>query len=174
MRGPSGLLAFLAAMVSLAVVALACTGSALPDVPELEQQATSLNRTIMCPVCPGESIDQSQNPLAVQMRAIVFEKLTEGWSGQQIKDFFAERYGRVVLLDPPTEGIGLAAWVVPPVVILVAVVTLLLTLHWMSRSPDPASATVGEEAPLTVGEREEYFQRIEAALDLEQEPDNTG
>ena len=158
----------------VALVALACTSNALSDVPELEQRAYSLNQAIMCPVCPGESIDQSQNALAVQMRAIVIDKMTAGWSEQQIKDFFVERYGPSVLLEPPTEGISLAAWVVPPAVILGAVIALLLALRWMRRSPGPGVATRGEEPALTMGERKEYFKRIEAALDLEEESDNTG
>ncbi len=71
---------------------------------DLEQVAQGLYEVILCPVCPGESIARSQNPLAVQMRTIVIERLTEGWSGQRIKDFFVERYGASVLLKSPTEG----------------------------------------------------------------------
>ena len=163
----------LAGLASMAIVAAACTAIALSDVPELEQQAYSLNKAIMCPVCPGESIDQSQNPLAVQMRAIVFDKLSTGWSDQQIKDFFVERYGPSVLLAPPSEGFGLAAWIVPPATILGAVVALLLALRWMRRSPGPGESTGGEESALTMDERRDYFRRIEGALDLEKEPDNT-
>ena len=133
-RHPTKKMVLLASLAMTALVALACTGSASSDVPELEQQAYSLNQAIMCPVCPGESIDQSQNPLAVQMRAMVIDKLATGWSDQQIKDFFVERYGPSVLLEPPTEGISLAAWVVPPAVILGAVIALLLALRWMRRS----------------------------------------
>ncbi len=174
LQNPAVTTVLLVGLLSLTLVALACTSNALGDVPELEQQAYSLNKTIMCPVCPGESIDQSQNPLAVQMRAIVIDKLTEGWSGQQIKDFFVERYGPSVLLEPPTEGISLAAWIVPPTAILGAVIALLLALRWMRRSRDPEVAAGGEELALTVDERKDYVLRIEAALDLEQEPDNTG
>lgn len=162
----------LVGLATIAIVALACTGDARSDVPELEQQAYSLNQAIMCPVCPGESIDQSQNPLAVQMRAIVLDKLTTGWSDQQIKDFFVERYGPSVLLAPPTEGISLAAWIVPPAAIVGAVIALLLALRWMRRSQEVARA--GEGSALTAGERKEYFQRIEAALDLEEEADGAG
>ena len=164
----------LASLAMTALMALACTGSASSDVPELEQQAASLNQAIMCPVCPGESIDQSQNPLAVQMRAMVIDKLATGWSDQQIKDFFVERYGPSVLMAPPTEGINLAAWIVPPATMLGAVIALLLALRWMRRSQAPDIATGGENSALTKGERKEYFRRIEAALDLEDEPDSTG
>jgi len=59
------------ALAALAILALACTSNTDDDIPEIERKTHSLNKAIMCPVCPGESIDQSQNPLAVSMRGIV-------------------------------------------------------------------------------------------------------
>ena len=76
-----------------AIMLSACTVLGKSDVPDMERRAQDLNETIMCPVCPGESIDQSANPLAGQMRDIVYEKLNEGWTDRQIEDFFVERYG---------------------------------------------------------------------------------
>ena len=105
-------------LVSVVFLVVACTSGAKDDVPPIELQATSLNKAIMCPVCPGESIDQSQNPLAVSMRQIVAEKLADGWTGQQIEEFFVERYGPSVLLAPPKEGISLVVWFLPPVAVL--------------------------------------------------------
>ena len=94
----------LAAAVFL-VFALAC--SARSEAPDVEQRAQDLNKTIMCPVCPGESIDQSQHPLAAQMRGIVDRRLREGWAEEQIADSFVESYGPRVLLEPPASGISL-------------------------------------------------------------------
>ena len=96
----------------LAVAVVAC--SATYEVPDLERRAQQINKSVMCPVCPGESIDQSQHPLSVQMRAAVDEKLGEGWSDGQVREFFVERYGPAVLLEPPAEGAHLVAWLVPP------------------------------------------------------------
>ena len=120
--------------VILVLLAASCTLASDRDVPEIERRASALNKTIMCPVCPGESIDQSQNPLARQMRGVVREKLAEGWSETQIKGFLVERYGPSVLLEPPTTGFSLAAWIVPPVAFALALAALLLTLKWMRMS----------------------------------------
>ena len=87
----TGVFAF--ALIVVMALTYGCVTTASPDIPEAERRASALNKAIMCPVCPGESIDQSQNPLAVQMRAIVDEKLEEGWDEGRIKDFFVERYG---------------------------------------------------------------------------------
>jgi len=59
------------AAAAMALVAVLAACSAKADVPELERLAQQVNKGVMCPLCPGESIDQSQNPLAVQMRGIV-------------------------------------------------------------------------------------------------------
>ena len=159
------------ALAALAILALACTSNTGDDIPEIERKTHSLNKAIMCPVCPGESIDQSQNPLAVSMRSIVAEKLTDGWTGDQIKDFFVERYGPSVLLEPPREGISLAAWVLPPMAVVVAIFAVFVGLRWMRRPTAIPSAVTSENTVLTLDEQESYFRRIEAALDLDDTPD---
>ena len=118
-----------------ALGALGCVTGGGDGAPEQERRAHELNKTIMCPLCPGESIDQSQNPLSVQMRAVVSEKIAEGWTDDEIRDFFVERYGPTVLMEPPTEGMGLVAWLVPPIAVAVVVGGLLGVLIWLSRPP---------------------------------------
>ena len=148
------------APAAFAALLWACALASEPDVPNVERRAAKLGKVIMCPVCPGESISQSQNPLAVQMRAIVREKLEDGWSDRQIQDFLVERYGPSVLLEPPAEGFGLAAWIVPPVAFALAIAALLLTLKWMRMSAE-ASADSGADEQT---ERRAYVSRIEEAL----------
>lgn len=94
----------------------------------------SLNKELMCPVCPGESIDQSQNPLAVQMRNLIVEQIELGWSDDQIRDFFVSRYGPRVLLSPPLKGFGLWAWLIPPLILIFSLIFLLYVLRRMSSS----------------------------------------
>ena len=149
---PCGLLALVALLT-------ACTVAAIDQLPEGERRANALNKTIMCPVCPGESIDQSQNALAVQMRGIVQEKLSDGWDDDQIKEFFVERYGPSVLLEPPTAGFSLAAWIVPPVAFGMAVVALLLTLRWMR-----ISGLREESQAVTPTEDRDYESRVDDAI----------
>ena len=146
------------ALIAATAFGQACVTTTTPNVPDEERRASALNKAIMCPVCPGESIDQSQNPLAVQMRAIVDEKLAEGWSEQQIKDFFVERYGPSVLLEPPSEGFGITAWIVPPLAFALALASLYLTLRWMRRISEQ-----GDENGVEDEERMRYVRRLEEA-----------
>ena len=149
---------FAFALAAALAPALGCVTTADTGVPEAERRASELNKSLMCPVCPGESIDQSQNPLAVQMRAIVDEKLALGWSEPEIKDFFVERYGPSVLMEPPSAGFGIAAWIVPPLAFALALASLYLTLRWMRRISDQDSENEEEDS-----ERMEYVRRLDAA-----------
>ena len=154
-----------ATILALAV-AMLVTGCALgEDIPAPERRAQQLNKAIMCPVCPGESIDQSQNPLAGQMRAIVADKLEQGWNEQQIQVFFVERYGPSILLEPPRRGFALMVWLLPPVALLGAGVILYVALRLMRRTSATATGTPGDEVWLSDAERQDYFRRIEATLD---------
>ena len=154
----------IALFAALAIVAVAAACSLQESISPLELQAQGLNEAIMCPVCPGESIDQSRNPLAIQMRGIVVDKLEQGWSGDQIKDFFVERYGPSVLLSPPREGFSLAVWVVPPIVLIGAGISLYLVLKLMRGPRTVQPRRLEETEQLTDDERDEYFSRIESAL----------
>ena len=135
----------------------------------------NLNKTIMCPVCPGESIDQSQNTLAVQMRGIVDDKIAMGWSDARIRGFFVERYGPSVLLDPPTEGIGLAVWIGAPLGVALALAAFALALRHMRRptaqdggdGSAKAQALKDDDAgdmDETDADLQPYYERIEAAM----------
>ena len=153
-----------ALMVSLTLGLAAGACARGEDISALERRSHELNKTIMCPVCPGESIDQSQNALAVHMRAIVDEKLKQGWSEDQIKAFFVEGYGASVLMEPPRRGFSLTVWMVPPVVVLAGVLALFLALRMMRRLPVAPAQELAANAGLSGEERERYFRRVRAAL----------
>ena len=145
----------------LASLTVACASQS--DVPIREQRAQGINSEIMCPVCPGESIDQSQHILAGQMRAIVDEKLAEGWSDEEIRGFFVERYGPSVLLEPERRGFTILVWVIPPLGGVAALAVLFLVLRGMSR-PRPRDPDQSRMDHLSDDERTRYFERIEATL----------
>jgi cytochrome c-type biogenesis protein CcmH len=69
-------------------------------------------------VCQNQSIDDSEAPLARDLRLLVRERLTKGDSDQQVLDFLVARYGEFVLLKPPFERHTLLLWGLPPLVLL--------------------------------------------------------
>lgn len=86
--------------------------------PELDARAAHLYKGIMCPICNGQSISQSNATVAETMRQMVRERLVAGDTDQQIYDFMTDAFGRDILSSPPTRGIGLAVWLVPPIVLI--------------------------------------------------------
>ena len=97
------------------------------------QRINSLNKSLMCPVCPGESIDQSQNDLAAQMRNVVSQKVYEGKSDKEIKDYFTSKYGPVVLMEPPRTGIGVIAWIFPVILTFLMLIVVICTLLFLKK-----------------------------------------
>jgi cytochrome c-type biogenesis protein CcmH len=150
----------LAAVSLLAVLLAACSRD--DGLTALERHAYEINQAVMCPVCPGESIDQSQNPLAVRMRGIVYDRLSQGWTEQQIKDHFVESYGDSVLLAPPASGFNLIIWVVPPIAVAGGAFVLFLALRGMRRGRE--SGEILDDIELTDDELAAYSERIERAM----------
>ena len=113
----------------LLIIAAAC-GSAEQT---LEQQASSMDKKFMCPVCPGETIDQAQVQIAKDMRQIIRDKLAVGETENDISQFFVDRYGIQVLASPPTTGFNSLVWIVPPVVLTIALSALYMILRDMRK-----------------------------------------
>ena len=98
-----------------------------------ESEAQGIDRMIMCPVCPAETIDQAQVQIALQMRAVVREMLADGKERKEILDFFVERYGQDILGAPPKSGAALVAWLLPAGGVLAAIVAVFFIIRSMTR-----------------------------------------
>ena len=132
-----------------------------------EEEAQAIDQMLMCPVCPAESIDQAQVPLARQMRQRVREMLAEGASRQEVLDYFADRYGQNVLASPPKSGLNLLAWILPIVGLLAALVVALLVLRAMKGRNDGASQEATPPPPVEVEEElEPYLAAVDRSLDI--------
>lgn len=116
----------------------------LPDAAQ-EQRARAISKDLRCVVCQNQSIDDSDAPLARDLRVLVREQIAAGKTDAQVRDYVVERYGNFVLLKPPVEGDTLLLWAGPFAVLLLGALGLIL---WQRRRP----ATSGD-APLTAEER---------------------
>jgi cytochrome c-type biogenesis protein CcmH len=133
-----------------------------PDLPYDEAEAQAIDRSLMCPVCPAETIDQAQVELARQMRGVVREMLAQGAGRDEILDFFAERYGPGVLAAPPKSGVNLLAWILPVAGIVAALLGALAILRSMTAGGGGKQAT---EPPLE-DSLEPYLEAIDRDLAL--------
>jgi len=141
------LLAFLLASSA----ALAVQPDEMLKDPVLEARARALSRELRCMVCQNESIDDSEAPLAHDLRVLVRDRLKAGDSDQQVLDFLVARYGEFVLLKPPLSWHTVALWGWPPTVLLVGAVMVVVDLRRRRAaraSEDQANLTAAEEARL--------------------------
>src|SRR3954466_3334334 len=82
--------------------------------PAREARARDLSRELRCMVCQNQSIDDSEAPLARDLRLLVRERIAAGDSNAQVLDFLVARYGEFVLLKPRFEPQTLPLWLLPP------------------------------------------------------------
>ncbi|MFQ6028265.1 MAG: cytochrome c-type biogenesis protein CcmH, partial [Dehalococcoidia bacterium] len=159
----------LAGAVLLLVLSTGLAQAQTPETAYDEAEAQSIDRMIMCPVCPAESIDQAQVPIAKQMRQLVREKLAQGATRQEILDFFADTYGPDILASPPKTGFNLVAWVLPIAGVLGALAAGVLVIRAMT-ARRPAEAVTGNAAPSSQLEQdlEPYLAAVDRQLDLSQ------
>lgn len=153
------LLGVLAAF-ALAGVLSAC--AAPQHTLTIEEQAQDIYRSLMCPLCAGQTIDQSQTELSNQMRTLVREKLAQGATKEQILQFFVERYGESVLAAPPKRGFNLLLWVVPGIAVVTGGFFLYRLIKAMQRKAAvPQKAAV----PLSDQERQYWEDRLKKELE---------
>jgi cytochrome c-type biogenesis protein CcmH len=124
--------------------------------PALESRARDLSRELRCMVCQNQSIDDSEAPLARDLRLLVRERLTKGDSDQQVLSFLVSRYGEFVLLRPPLEWHTLLLWGLPPAALVAGIIGLFI----MSRRRHTASA---EAAPLSSDEERRLSTLVDPA-----------
>jgi cytochrome c-type biogenesis protein CcmH len=114
----SRLLAMVLLLTSLTLPAFAVQPDEVLDDPALEQRARELSAKMRCVVCQNQSIDDSDAPLARDLRLLIRERLVKGDSNDQIVDFLVARYGDFVLLKPRLNAKTIALWAGPFLILL--------------------------------------------------------
>jgi cytochrome c-type biogenesis protein CcmH len=104
--------------IAMSLICLSPTFAVQPDEimsdPAKESRARDLSRELRCMVCQNQSIDDSEAPLARDLRLLVRERIAAGDSDSQVIDFLVARYGEFVLLKPRFESHTLLLWLLPP------------------------------------------------------------
>jgi cytochrome c-type biogenesis protein CcmH len=103
--------------------------------PALEARARSLSRELRCMVCQNQSIDDSEAPLARDLRILVRERLTAGDSDPQVVDFLVARYGEFVLLKPRFEWQTAALWLTPALALIAGAIAMVLAIRRRRAAP---------------------------------------
>jgi len=133
---------FLLAMIATLALAGAASalepGEMLKD-PALEARARALTKTLRCMVCQNESIDDSNAPLARDLRVLVRERVAAGDSDDEVREFLVARYGEFILLEPRFSVRTWLLWGAPLLVIVLGGLGVAFALHGKRTAPAPLS-----------------------------------
>jgi cytochrome c-type biogenesis protein CcmH len=142
---------FVVALLAVAAAAVAGQDSqaeglyvgkgALPDAAQ-EARAVRLASELQCPVCQGQSINASPAPMAQQMKDLIRSQVADGYSDEQVRQYFVSRYGEWVLLNPRAAGFNLLVYVLP-VLALLGGLALVFTVVRRWSVPAAAGAADG-------------------------------
>ncbi|WP_441259164.1 cytochrome c-type biogenesis protein [Bradyrhizobium sp. 521_C7_N1_3] len=142
-------------IVALMLLALPAAHAVQPDEimsdPAKEARARDLSRELRCMVCQNQSIDDSDAPLARDLRLLVRERIAAGDSNLQVLDFLVARYGEFVLLKPRFERQTVLLWLLAPLLLISGGLALWLQIRRRARSGADLPApplTADEEARL--------------------------
>ena len=125
----------------------------------LQKTARELYALIMCPICSGQTIGQSNTETSAQMRGLVLKKLRQGETKEEVLQYFASKYGERVLAEPTKGGFNRMLWLLPFVIVVVAVAVIsLLMRRWSTR------ASMETEPRFDENQQSEYLTRLEKEL----------
>lgn len=109
-----------------------------PRAAELDARAADIAAQLRCPVCTGQSVLESNSPIAQEMQEVVRERLEAGDSESEVLEYFRGSYGDWIILRPRATGLSLLVYVLPAVVLVAGAAWLFVVLRRWSAAPAPA------------------------------------
>ncbi|MEE9252284.1 MAG: cytochrome c-type biogenesis protein [Thermodesulfobacteriota bacterium] len=157
---------FLLLTASSALIALLLSITPLYGATNTEKIDTELMKIasqLMCPVCRGQSVAESNSELATNMRSVIRTKLEAGQSREQIKQYFIDRYGDSILGAPPARGANLLLWFLPAALVLIGGILIGAKIYHTRGEPG-TGAEEGAEKHGVEGESD-YVSKLKKDLD---------
>ena len=147
----SKLILFLAlALASLLVASVAYAQGGQPYKPT-DNDVNRVAKQLYCPVCPNTPLDVCETKACEDWRAQIRDQLSEGWTDQQIIDYFVAQYGERVLAEPQRKGFTSLVWFLPLIVVLVGLgIVYEILRNWRNQKPVFVPAKPVPEIPEAV------------------------
>ena len=95
------------------------------DLSDNEIRFLNLEKQIKCPICPAETISESNTKVSNDLKKFIKQKIDEGWSDDKIKSFLISKYGKEILATPQKKGSDLFLWIIPLIVLILG-----LFVYW--------------------------------------------
>ncbi|HEX2697152.1 MAG TPA: cytochrome c-type biogenesis protein [Anaerolineales bacterium] len=126
-----------------------------------DDEVNRIAHQLYCPVCENTPLDVCPTEACRQWRDLIRQQLSQGWTEDQIKQYFIEQYGASVVGEPPRTGLNWLVYVLPPLIILSGAFLLLRALRAWTKPSTVSAATQEPEKELP---QNEYITRIEEEL----------
>ncbi|HEY7419483.1 MAG TPA: cytochrome c-type biogenesis protein CcmH [Ktedonobacteraceae bacterium] len=156
------------AAIMLAAAVWTTTGLFSARNQTLDQRVQAVASQLKCPVCQNESVASSPNWMAQQMRNTIRQQLQEGKSEQDIIQYFQQRYGDSIVWTPQWQGVGMLAWLVPIVLLLLGLLLVYFTVRdWHALAVASTAQQKSEKEEEQAWDDEElqrYRQQLEQEL----------
>lgn len=122
-----------------------------------DDQVNAIAKELYCPVCENVSLDVCPTQACAQWRALIREKLIDGWNKEQIKQYFVNQYGDRVLAQPPARGLNWLVYILPPLFFIAGIYLVYSILKKAKKLPQVKVVEQKEN-------QDKYIQEIEEAL----------
>ncbi len=153
---------FVAVALGLLGAALLYQRAVAQNPTPTDDEVNRIAHQLYCPVCENTPLDVCPTEACRQWRDLIRQQLSQGWSEDQIKQYFVQQYGARVLATPPAAGINWLVYILPPIIILVGAFILFRAMRsWQqqSRARDSGSPSPASQPP-----SDEYVARLEEEL----------
>jgi cytochrome c-type biogenesis protein CcmH len=134
-------------LILMAIGLVTFAGPALAQEPDYDR-INDIAKDLNCPTCAGLNLADCRTQTCAQWRGQIGDLVQEGYSDQEVLDFFATRYGEQVLQSPPKRGFTLLLWVLPFIAILAAGGWLALAMrNWANSKQTPVAVSGAPMSP---------------------------
>jgi len=153
----------LALLLASAVFLVATPTQAQDDAPT-DDEVNAIAKKLYCPVCPNTPLDVCETKACQDWRMEIKAQLAEGWTEEEIINYFAEQYGERVLAEPERKGFTSLVWILPVIALLLGLAIVIQALrNWKAGQQALPETAVPEPAvdPDTLARIEEDLHQIE-------------
>jgi cytochrome c-type biogenesis protein CcmH len=159
MKSKAWLILMIATLAALLIVGSATAQGTNPPTNVTDDQVNAVASQLYCPVCENIPLDVCPTQACIQWRDLIRQKLSQGWTADQIKQYFVAQYGDRVLATPPARGLNWLVYVIPPIAILAGAFLLYQAFRAWKK---PVPEVTMEDVKQNVGD--EYIVRLEEEL----------
>ena len=145
------------------IIAASLPSNALAQQPistPSDDQVNHIAHQLYCPVCENTPLDVCPTEACRQWRDLIRQQLAQGWTEDQIKQYFVQQYGARVLAEPPQTGLNWLIYILPPLIILAGAFILFRALRIWTKPVSASAASGSNEDAL----KDEYVARLEEEL----------